>query len=144
MKLKQLILTCLMLSLAATAANAEDLTGTLKRIKETGIITVGHRESSIPFSYYDENQNVIGYSQEYTNRIVEAVKKELNMPNLKVKYLPITSKTRIPLLQNGSYDIECGSTTNNESRQRQVAFSNTIYITGTRFLVNKNKNIQDI
>src|SRR5699024_632795 len=112
--------------------------------KETGIITVGHRESSIPFSYYDENQNVIGYSQEYTNRIVEAVKKELNMPNLKVKYLPITSKTRIPLLQNGSYDIECGSTTNNESRQRQVAFSNTIYITGTRFLVNKNKNIQDI
>ena len=119
MTLKKTLLSALaallFLAAAQTASQAEELTGTLKKIKETGVITVGHRESSVPFSYYDLQQNVIGYSQDYSNKIVEAVKKQLDMPNLKVRFVPITSQNRIPLLQNGTYDFECGSTTNNDS-----------------------------
>ncbi|SDF24998.1 glutamate/aspartate ABC transporter substrate-binding protein [Desulfovibrio legallii] len=122
---------------------AEELTGTLKKIKDTGIITVGHRESSVPFSYYDLQQNVVGYAQDYSDKIVAAVKKKLSMPNLKVRYVPITSQNRIPLLQNGTFDFECGSTTNNLERQQQVAFSNTFFIVGTRLLVDKNSGIKD-
>lgn len=143
-KLAKLMLSLGILALIHTNAYAEELTGTLAKIKDSGVIVVGHRESSIPFSYYDNNQNVIGYSQDYSNLIVEAVKKELDMPNLKVKYLPITSKTRIQLLNNYTYDFECGSTTNNLERQKVVDFSNSIFIVGTRFLVKANSNINNI
>ena len=84
------------------------------------MISLGHRESSIPFSYYDDKQNVIGYSHEFALKVVDAVKQKLNMPNLKVKLTPVTSQNRIPLVQNGTVDIECGSTTNNAERQQQV------------------------
>lgn len=143
--MKKIILPLLMFfALGCVAsAHAEELTGTLKKIKESGVITVGHRESSVPFSYYDLEQNIIGYSQEYSDQIVAAVKKELNMPNLKVRYVPVTSQNRIPLLQNGTYDFECGSTTNNLERQQQVSFSNTLFIIGTRLLVHKNSGIKD-
>ena len=127
-KLAILMLSLGMLGSIQSVANAEELTGTLAKIKDSGVIVVGHRESSIPFSYYDNNQNVIGYSQDYSNLIVDAVKKELNMPNLKVKYLPVSSKTRIQLLNNYTYDFECGSTTNNLERQKVVDFSNSIFI----------------
>lgn len=143
-KLTKLVLSFAMLGLMAGSAVAEELNGTLAKVKENGMIVVGHRESSVPFSYYGDNQKVIGYSQDYSDLIVDAVKKELNMPNLQVKYLPLTSQNRIPLLQNGSYDFECGSTTNNLSRQQQVGFSNTIFIVGTRFLVKTNSKIKDI
>ncbi|KFA59486.1 glutamate/aspartate ABC transporter substrate-binding protein [Gilliamella sp. Choc4-2] len=143
-KLTKLVLSFAMLGLMAGSAVAEELNGTLAKVKENGMIVVGHRESSVPFSYYGDNQKVIGYSQDYSDLIVDAVKKELNMPNLQVKYLPLTSQNRIPLLQNGSYDFECGSTTNNLSRQQQVDFSNTIFIVGTRFLVKTNSKIKDI
>ncbi|MCO6516791.1 MAG: glutamate/aspartate ABC transporter substrate-binding protein [Snodgrassella sp.] len=133
-----------MLGLVSSTAFADELTGTLAKVKENGVIVVGHRESSVPFSYYGDNQTVVGYSQDYSDLIINAVKKELNMPNLQVKYLPLTSQNRIPLLQNGSYDFECGSTTNNLSRQQQVDFSNTIFIVGTRFLVKTSSNIKDI
>ncbi len=147
MSLKKTLLSALaallLLTAAHTAPQAEELTGTLKKIKETGVITMGHRESSVPFSYYDLQQNIIGYSQDYSNKIVEAVKKQLNMPNLKVRYVPITSQNRIPLLQNGTYDFECGSTTNNVDRQQQVDFSNTLFIVGTRLLTHKDSGIKD-
>ncbi|CAK7054106.1 MAG: Glutamate/aspartate import solute-binding protein [Desulfovibrio sp.] len=147
MTLKKTLLSALaallFLAAAQTASQAEELTGTLKKIKETGVITVGHRESSVPFSYYDLQQNVIGYSQDYSNKIVEAVKKQLDMPNLKVRFVPITSQNRIPLLQNGTYDFECGSTTNNADRQQQVDFSNTLFIVGTRLLTHKDSGIKD-
>ncbi|MBC9131084.1 glutamate/aspartate ABC transporter substrate-binding protein [Frischella sp. Ac13] len=143
-KLAKLMLSLGVLGLIHTNAYAEELTGTLAKIKDSGVIVVGHRESSIPFSYYDNNQNVIGYSQDYSNLIVEAVKKELDMPNLKVKYLPVTSKTRIQLLNNYTYDFECGSTTNNLERQKVVDFSNSIFIVGTRFLVKADSNINNI
>lgn len=144
MQLRKLILPLLMASLTASAAYAEELTGSLKKIKDNGIIIVGHRESSIPFSYYGKRQEVVGYAQDYSNLIIEAVKTKLNLPNLQVKLSPITSQTRIPLLQNGSYDFECGSTTNNAARQNQVDFSNTIFIVNTRLLVKKDSGITSI
>ncbi|MFI3308297.1 amino acid ABC transporter substrate-binding protein [Ewingella allii] len=144
MQMRKLALSVLLAGLAASSvAHAEDLNGTLKKIKDNGVIVVGHRESSVPFSYYDNNQKVVGYSQDYSNAIVEAVKKKLNLPNLQVKLMPITSQNRIPLLQNGTYDFECGSTTNNAERQQQAAFSDTIFIIGTRLLVKKGSDIKD-
>jgi len=129
--------------LAALSAGAEELTGTLKKIKDTGSITLGHRESSIPFSYFDDKQQVVGYSHELAMKVVDAVKKQLNMPNLQVKLNPVTSQTRIPLVQNGTVDLECGSTTNNIERQKQVAFSNSIFVIGTRLLTKKTSGIKD-
>ena len=138
MQMRKLALSLLLLGMAGSVAHAEDLTGTLKKIKDNGVIVVGHRESSVPFSYYDNQQKVVGYSQDYSNQIVEAVKKKLNAPNLQVKMLPITSQNRIPLPQN-----ECGSTTNNLERQKQAAFSDTIFVVGTRLLVKKGSDIKD-
>ncbi|MFL5420607.1 MAG: glutamate/aspartate ABC transporter substrate-binding protein, partial [Myxococcales bacterium] len=113
------------------------------KIKDTGIISLGHRESSIPFSYYDDKQQVVGYSHELMLKAVDAVKEELKLPNLQTKLTPVTSQNRIPLIQNGTVDIECGSTTNNLERQKQVAFSNTIFIIGTRLLTKKDSGIND-
>ncbi|MBD2780129.1 glutamate/aspartate ABC transporter substrate-binding protein [Xenorhabdus sp. 38] len=139
--MRKLVLTVALLS-ATGVVHAEELTGTLKKIKENGVISIGHRESSVPFSYYDNQQNVVGYSQDYSNLIVDAVKKKLDIPNLQIKLVPITSQNRIPLLQNGTFDFECGSTTNNLERQKQAAFSNTIFSVGTRLLTNKDSGIK--
>ncbi|MDR2050914.1 MAG: glutamate/aspartate ABC transporter substrate-binding protein [Deltaproteobacteria bacterium] len=128
---------------AGIALGGEELGGTLAKIKKDGVIIVGHRESSVPFSYYDSAQNVVGYAQDYSKLIVEAVKKKLGVSELTVKLVPITSQNRIPLLANGTYDFECGSTTNNLERQQQVAFSNTFFIIGTRLLVHKDSKITD-
>lgn len=144
MQMRKLVLSVLLASVAASSlAHAEDLTGTLKKIKDSGLIVVGHRESSIPFSYYNNEQKVVGYSQDFSNAIVDAIKKKLDAPNLQVKMLPITSQNRIPLLQNGTYDFECGSTTNNLERQKQAAFSDTIFVIGTRLMVKKGSPIKD-
>jgi glutamate/aspartate transport system substrate-binding protein len=130
-------------SLIAIAATAEEPGGTLKKIKDSGSITLGHRESSIPFSYYDDRQQVIGYSQEIMLATVEAVKQHLKLPALHVKYNPVTSQNRISLVQNGTIDIECGSTTNNLERQKQVSFSNSIFVIGTRLLTKKDSGVKD-
>jgi len=124
-------------------ARAQNLGGTLQKIKDSGTISLGHRESSIPFSYYDDKQQVVGYSHELMLKAVDAVKKELGLPKLAVKLTPVTSQNRIPLVQNGTIDLECGSTTNNLERQRQVGFSNTIFIVGTRLLTRKDSGIKD-
>ena len=116
---------------------------TLAKIKSTGTIALGHRESSIPFSYYDDKQQVVGYSQELMLKVVDAVKAELKLPALAIKLTPVTSQNRIPLVQNGTVDIECGSTTNNAERAKQVAFSNTIFIIGTRLMTKKDSGIKD-
>ncbi|MDR3100809.1 MAG: glutamate/aspartate ABC transporter substrate-binding protein [Paraburkholderia sp.] len=142
MKIKKAALVLATLGFVAASAHAQD-SGTLKKIKDTGVISLGHRESSIPFSYYDDKQNVVGYSQDFAMKIVEAVKQKLNMPNLKVKLVPITSQNRIPLVQNGTIDIECGSTTNNAERQQQAAFTNTIFVIGTRLMTKKDSGIKD-
>lgn len=143
--MRKLVLSVLVTgaALASAAVSAEELAGTLKKINDNGVIVVGHRESSVPFSYYDNQQNVVGYSQDYSNHIVDAVKKTLNKPDLQVKLIPVTSQNRIPLLQNGTFDFECGSTTNNLARQQQAAFSNTIFVVGTRLLTGKDSGIKD-
>jgi glutamate/aspartate transport system substrate-binding protein len=132
----------LALVLAAVPAIAQDLTGTLKKIKDSGTITIGHRETSIPFSYLDEKQQPIGYSMDICAAVVEEVKKELSLTSLTVKYNPVTSQTRIPLLTNGTIDIECGSTTNTLTRQKQVAYAPITFITGTKLLVKKSSKIK--
>ena len=127
-------------TLCSTSVFAED---TLKKIKETGTITLGHRESSIPFSYYDDKQQVIGYSQELMLKAVDAIKAELKLAKLDIKLMPVTSSNRITLIQNGAIDLECGSTTNNTERQKQASFSNSIFIIGTRLMTRKDSGIKD-
>ncbi len=133
----------LLLSAALIApASAQELTGTLKKVKETGAFTVGYRESSIPFSYLDDKQQPIGYAMDLCLKIVDAVKAELKLPNLKVDLKPVTSSNRIPLLQNGTIDMECGSTTNSVKRQEQVAFGPTYFVINVTAAVKKKSKVK--
>ena len=129
-------------ALAAAPALAQE--GTIDKIKKTGTITIGHRDASIPFSYYDDKQQVVGYSMDICNRVVEDVKKELKLPNLKTNYQLVTSANRIPLMANGTIDLECGSTTNNLERQKQVWFTNTHFVTANRWVAKKSSNIKTL
>jgi glutamate/aspartate transport system substrate-binding protein len=126
----------------ATTVNAQE--GTLKKIKDSGSITIGHRDASVPFSYYDDKQQPVGYAMDLCHRVVEAVKSELKMPNLKVNYQLVTSANRIPLMANGTIDLECGSTTNNLARQEQVWFATTHFVTANRFVTKKSANIKTL
>src|SRR5512144_1861155 len=128
----------------AMTASAQDLTGTLKKVKETGTITIGHRESSIPFSYLDDKQQPIGYAMDLCAKIVDAVKAELKMPNLKVNLQPVTSGNRIPQLQAGNIDMECGSTTNSVERQKQVSFGPTYFVINVTAAVKKASGIKQL
>src|SRR5207249_5596507 len=136
------LVTLSALVLAGPPASAQE--GTLKKIKDSGTITLGHRDSSIPFSYYDDKQNVVGYAMDICMKIVDAVKAELKMPNLQVKLNPVTSATRIPLMANGTIDLECGSTTNNLERQKQVSFTITHFVTANRFVSKKARNLKTV
>ena len=121
--------------------------GTLKKIKDSGSITIGHRDASLPFSYYDDKQQPIGYAMDLCTKIVDAVKAELKMPNLKTSYQLVTSANRIPLMANGTIDLECGSTTNNVARQEQVWFTMTHFVTANRWVSKKSaklKTLQDL
>jgi glutamate/aspartate transport system substrate-binding protein len=131
-------------AICASHADAEELTGTLKKIKETGVINIGYRDSSIPFSYLDDNQKPVGFAIDICLKVVEAVKKELKLDKLAVEFNPVTSSGRIPLLANGTIDLECGSTTNNPDRLKQVAFTNTHFLTATRFISKKSSKLNSI
>jgi len=141
----RLLSSALIVALSSgSALAAEELTGTLKKIKDSGTITLGHRDASIPFSYLaTDPHQPIGYSHDLQMKVVEALKQQLGMPDLKVRYNLVTSQSRIPLVQNGTVDLECGSTTNNVERQQQVAFSVGIFEVGTRLLTKKTSGIQD-
>jgi len=117
---------------------------TLKKIRDTGTITLGHRDSSIPFSYYDDKQQVVGYAMDICYKVVDAIKAELKMAKLDVKLNPVTSATRIPLMANGTIDLECGSTTNNLERQKQVWFATTHFVTANRFVSKKDANLKTV
>lgn len=144
MLLKQVVAAIIVLTvLMAPAVAQEQLNGTLKKIKDNGAITLGVRESAIPFSYYDSKENVVGYAQEFAFKLVDALKQELKMPGLKVNMIPVTVQNRMTLLQNGTIDFECGSTTNNLERQKQISFSPTIFVIGTRLLTKKTSGIKD-
>jgi glutamate/aspartate transport system substrate-binding protein len=131
-------------ALCAGPTHAEELTGTLKTIKETGAITLGFRDSSIPFSYLDDSQKPVGFAMDICSKIVDAVKKELKLDKLEVRLNPVTSSTRIPLLANGTIDLECGSTTNNAERQKQISFTNTHFLTASRFVSKKANKLSMI
>jgi len=135
----------LLLSAALIApASAQELTGTLKKVKETGAFTVGYRESSIPFSYLDDKQQPIGYAMDLCLKVVDAVKAELKLPKLKVNLQPVTSSNRIPLLQNGTIDMECGSTTNSVKRQEQVSFGPTYFVINVTAAVKKKSKVKKL
>ncbi len=128
----------------AAAASAQEPTGTLAKIKRTGQVVLGVRDGSIPFSYLDDKQQYQGYSVDLCLKVVEHLKTQLAMPGLKVAYNPVTSANRIPLMANGTIDLECGSTTNNAERQQQVAFAPTMFVISSRLLAKKSANIQTL
>jgi glutamate/aspartate transport system substrate-binding protein len=144
MRLKILLSGMVAVTLTAGPSLAQELTGTLKKIKDTGAITLGHRESSVPFSYYDDRQQVVGYAMDLCNRIVDGVKENLKLAKLETKLNPVTSATRIPLIANGTVDLECGSTTNNLERQKQVSFTITHFVTANRFVSKKSANLKTV
>ncbi len=138
------VLSAIVCAVLAAPAAAQQLSGTLKKIKDTGTITIGHRESSIPFSYLDDKQQPIGYAMDLCMKIVDAVKADLKMPGLKVQLQPVTSSNRIPLMQNGTIDLECGSTTNSVERQKQVSFGPTYFVINVTAAVKKNSGINTL
>src|SRR6185369_7395960 len=133
---------------AAMAAPAHAQSGgTLDKVKQSGVFTMAHRDSSIPFSYLDDKAQPVGFGVDICNRIAEEVKRVTGRSDMKVQLQPVTSANRIPLLANGTIDIECGSTTNNSERGKQVSFATNYFYTGTRFLVRANspvKRIEDL
>ena len=139
--LGQFAIAMIALGLGAAVA-AQDLTGTLKKAKETGAFTLGYRESSIPFSYLDDKEQPIGYAMDLCMKVFEAVKTELKMPNLKLNLQSVSSSNRIPLLQNGTIDLECGSTTNSVDRQKQVSFGPTYFVINVSAAVKKSSGIK--
>ena len=129
---------------ALTAAAAAQTASTLDKVKQSGQITLAFRESSIPFSYLDDKAEPTGFGFEICQKIVDDVKKAVGRPDLKVGLQAVTSANRIPLLQNGTIDIECGSTTNNSERAKQVAFAINYFYTGTRFLVKAGAPVKSL
>ncbi|MCA3223366.1 MAG: amino acid ABC transporter substrate-binding protein [Burkholderiales bacterium] len=143
MKFKAFGLAALLLAAGATGS-ALAQQGTLDKIRGSGTITIGHRDASIPFSYLDDKQQPVGFAMDLCARVVDAVRAHLKMPNLKVAMQPVTSATRIPLLANGTIDLECGSTTNNTERQKQIAYTMTHFLTASRFISKKSDNLTRI
>jgi glutamate/aspartate transport system substrate-binding protein len=136
--------TALLALATLTSVNAAELYGTLKKIKDTGVVTLGHREASVPFAYIGPQGKPIGYTMDLCYKIVDRIKADLNMPKLKVKLVPTNPQTRIPLLANGTIDMECGSTTNNLTRSKQIDYLAITFITGTKLAVKKGSGIQQI
>jgi len=134
----------LSLALAPLSLRAEELTGTLKKVKDSGAIVIGYRDASVPFSYLGGDQKPVGYALDICFKIADAVKANLGLPNLEVKLNPVTSATRIPLMANGTIDLECGSTTNNAEREKQVWFTNSHFLTATRYVSKKSANLHTI
>jgi glutamate/aspartate transport system substrate-binding protein len=127
---------------AVPGANAQELTGTLKKIKEIKAVTLGYRESSIPFSYVNKVGDPIGYSIDLCNAVVDEVSSELEGVEVAVKYKKVTSETRIPAVRSGEIDLECGSTTANFERKKEVAFSPIFFVAGTKLLVARSSGIE--
>ena len=139
MKFSILMTAVLLTTGLATTASAQ----TLKKVGDSNKITVSYREASVPFSYLIGSTKAVGFSVELTEAIVDDVRKKLKKPNLEVAYMPVTSQNRIPLLVNGTYDIECGSTTNNTARAKDVTFAINHFYTGTRLLTKKSSGIKN-
>jgi len=134
----------LLASLFGVAFFGQASADTLAKVKQSGTFTIGHRDASIPLSYYDDKQQPIGYSMDLCLKVAEAVKRELKLPKMEIKYQLVTSANRIPLLANGTVDIECGSTTNNAERQKQVSYLPTTFVTANRIVYKKGSGISKL
>ena len=143
MRLK-LILTAAALCVAGHAAIAQQPTGTLDKIRSSGVITIGHRESSIPFSYYDKNEKVVGFGMDLCNIVADAVKANLGLARLEVRLVPITPSLRIPSILSGKIDLACETMTNNLERQKVVAFSSTFFVAANRFVSKAAANLKTL
>lgn len=132
------VLVSIAVSIAAPAALAQ----TLKKIADAGQITVGYRESSVPFSYLISPTKPVGFAVDLTEAIVDDVRKRTGHPHLKVVYMPVTGQTRIPRLVDGSYDLECGSTTNTAARGKEVAFAISHFYAGTRLMTRASGGVR--
>jgi glutamate/aspartate transport system substrate-binding protein len=139
----RLLLVLATLAMASATVSAQEAQPTLAKIRSGDSISIGHRETSVPFSYMDTNNQVIGFSQDLCNRIIAAIKAKTGHADLHVRFIPVTSQNRIPLVQNGTVDLECGVTTNLSARQNQVAFSDTFFVATTRLLTRKDSGIKD-
>ena len=129
-------------ALAQESAGATQLTGTLKKIKTTKTITIGYRDASVPFSYLNAARQPVGYSIDICMEIAEDVRGELGDDTIQVKYVAINTQTRIPRVVDDTVDLECGQTTNNTERQKQVAFSPIIFVSGTKLLVKRSSKLK--
>jgi len=140
------LLAVLLLAFGSTAAVADDVDSSfvLKRIQERGVINMGHREASVPFSYIGNDGKPQGYSVDLCHKIIDEIKVVTGKSDLKIKYVPVTSQTRIALMANGTIDLECGSTTHNLTRQKQVDYLATTFITGTKIASKKGSGINEI
>jgi glutamate/aspartate transport system substrate-binding protein len=141
MRLTRAALLALLLLGGGASASAQELTGTLKKVRSSGAITLGYRESSIPFSYLNSRGEAIGYSMDLCGEVVDDVAAELDGMAVAVKYKAVTSETRIPALLAGEIDLECGSTTSNFERKKLVAFSPILFVSGTKLLVKRGSGI---
>jgi len=137
------LLAAAVMAAVSTGVFAQDAQTALGKIQASNTIAIGHRETSVPFSYVDANNEVIGFSQDICSRVIDAVKAKIKKPDLKVRFIPVTSQNRIVLVQNGTVDLECGVTTNLKARQDQVAFSDTFFVATTRLLTRKDSGIKD-
>ncbi|KLN57552.1 amino acid ABC transporter substrate-binding protein [Variovorax paradoxus] len=137
-----LVAAALVMAAPARAQQApETLTGTLAKVRETGAIAIGYRESSVPFSFLNARREPIGYSIELCRALVTAIEDAVNK-SLTIKWVPVTSDSRIDAVVSGAVDLECGSTTNNLERQKRVSFSPTMFVSGTKVLVKKGSPIK--
>ncbi|MEO8653817.1 MAG: amino acid ABC transporter substrate-binding protein [Ramlibacter sp.] len=140
----RLAIAVLSAGIVGTFAHAAEPAGTLKKVKESGTMTLGVRETSVPFSYQDDKQQFMGYSLDLCMKVVDEVKKELALPNLKVELVPTKPATRIPLLANGTTDLQCDGASITAERKNQIAFSPTIFFTGNRLLTKKSSNVKTL
>jgi len=140
----RIIETTLALCLLVNPVFADELTGTLKKIKDTNRIVLGVRDSATPFSYLDDKQQYVGFAVDICKKIADAVKQELKLPDLRVEMQPVISSTRIPLMTNGTIDLECGTTTNNADRKKLVEFTNTHFLTASRYVSKKAQHLDTI
>ncbi len=123
---------------------AQELGPTLQKIEQAGTVTIGHRETSVPFSYIGDDAQPIGYTVDICMHIVDAIEQRLGVDELDVRWVAVTPQTRIPLIANGTIDLECGSTTNTLTRQQQVDYAYTTYITGTKLLTKADSGIDSV
>jgi glutamate/aspartate transport system substrate-binding protein len=141
-QVRSLAAACLLLGLGLSGASAQGLGVVLQKIKETGTITIGNREASVPFSYLDDSQKPIGFSLDLCSLVVDKVRATIGIPNLKVEYQAVNSSNRIPLVKNRTVDIECGSTANTIPRQSEVAFSVTTYAPQFKWIALRSSGIK--